>query len=135
MSIFFIFLAAFVASAGGTLIYQWAVEYHEGQYSEDYERRYRAGFADARPGEYRVRQDEQDRVVYAEQSFHDEGILSRTQVFDRHGRNLNAPPNPLVYALGAFVVFVFVISCAFSVNSGPAPSGSSPAPLQNSLAR
>jgi len=126
MPVLFIFIAAAVAIGISYFLYQLALDHHGGQFLEDYERRFRAGFPEAKPGEYFVASQEDDRIVFNEQRLDDDCVYSRVQAFGRDGRNLNPPPNPLSYELGAVLLFVFILSGGFSSDPPEAPSARSP---------
>lgn len=128
MPVLFIFIAATVSIAISHFLYQLALDHHGGQFLEDYERRFRAGFPEAKPGEYFIANQEDDRIVFAEQRLDDDCVYPRVQAFGRDGRNLNPPPNPLAYALGAVLLFTFIISGGSSIDRPQAPTASVPTP-------
>lgn len=129
MPVLFIFIAAAVAIGISYFLYQLSLDRHGGQFLEDYERRFRSGFPEAKPGEFLVASQEDDRIVFSEQRLDDDCVYSRVQAFGRDGRNLNPPPNPLAYALGAMLLFVFILSVGFSSDRPETPPVKSPSPL------
>jgi hypothetical protein len=129
MSIVFILIAALIAAAGGHFFYQLAVDSHNALYVEDFEEKHRLGFPDARPGEYFIRSDDGNRVVFSEQRIDDDIYIRRTAVFDQDGRLLTPPPNPLAYVSGAFVVFLCIVAFGATVQNDRTPLA---APVESS---
>jgi hypothetical protein len=93
----FFFIASIAGINVGHWFYAMAKDTHDGQFAEDYERRYQRLQRHPSAKESMSRHEFPDSIVYTHTSDDGDGPVAKVRSFGLDGRNLASPPRMSIY--------------------------------------
>ncbi len=93
----FFFIASIAGVGAGYWFYEMAKDMHDGQFAEDYERRYQRLQSRPSADEGMSRLEYTDSIVYMHTSDDGDGPAIKVKKFGLDGRNLSSPPRMSKY--------------------------------------